>query len=412
MQMVSTSQAIAKMREAGLLTISLVTDPTYGGVAASFATNTDIVIAESGARMGFAGPRVIKQTIGQELPDGFQSAEFLLSHGQVDIVRHRQDLRECLSRLLAVKNDPAAELPRVKPLIVRDPDTLPSRDPWETVGLARHLERPTMRDYLARTFDSFVELRGDRLYGDCPSIIAGIARLDGLPLAVVGHQKGSTTRERVARNFGMPRPEGYRKALRIMSLAATLKIPVVTLVDTPGAYPGIDAEERGQALAIARNVLEMSRLPTPVVSVVTGEGGSGGALALAVADTVLVLENSIYSVISPEGCSAILWKTAAKAPEAARALRIVPNELLRLGVVDGVIPEPRGGAQADHRETADRLRQALLETLPHLLHVPPDTLVERRESRFRDYGRKFAKLTPAETDEPAVTAERAAEVTV
>lgn len=388
MQMASTSQAIARMREAGLLTISLVTDPTYGGVAASFATNTDVVIAESGARMGFAGPRVIKQTIRQDLPPGFQTAGFLLRHGQVDFVESRPNLRARLRQLLAVAVpvQPAAghDSPSV---IVRDPNVLPDRDPWEIVQLARNVDRPTMRDYLTRAFDSFIELHGDRLYGDCPSIVAGLAQLGDLTVAVIGHQKGHTTKELVMSNFGMPRPEGYRKALRVMMLAARCGIPVITLVDTPGAYPGIDAEERGQALAISSNVLEMSSLPTPVVAVVTGEGGSGGALALAVADQVLMLENGIYSVISPEGCSSILWKTPAKAADAARSLRIVAPDLLRLGVVDGVILEPPGGAHTDHDEIADSLRRALLETLAGLVGTPPGTLVERRRSRFRHYAR-------------------------
>ncbi len=407
MQMASTSQAIARMREECLLTISLVTDPTYGGVAASFATNTDIIIAESGARMGFAGPRVIKQTIGQDLPAGFQTADFLLRHGQVDLVADRQDLRGRLQQLLTM-NDPAppALAHGSRPVIVRDPDALNARDPWEIVQLARNIDRPTTQDYLVRAFDSFTELHGDRVHGDCPSIIAGVGRLNGLTVAVIGHQKGHTTKELLARNFGMPRPEGYRKALRVMTLAARFGIPIVTLVDTPGAYPGMDAEERGQALAIARNVLEMSCLPVPIVAIVTGEGGSGGALALAVADQVLMHENGIYSVISPEGCSAILWNTPTKAPDAARSLRIVAPDLLRLGVVDGVIPEPAAGAHTDHGEIAGSLRRALLELLPGLLRTPAATLVERRRSRFRRYGRVFAAGEAAAPGWRGVVADR------
>jgi acetyl-CoA carboxylase carboxyl transferase alpha subunit/acetyl-CoA carboxylase carboxyl transferase beta subunit len=399
MQMACTSQAIARLQEAGLLTISLISDPTYGGVAASFATNTDLILIESNARMGFAGPRVIKQTIGQDLPAGFQTADFLFQHGQVDMVVERRDLRRRLERLLAAGRR-NAETPchdgrslarrSTATVIERDPDALAGRDPWEVVQLARNIERPTTLDYLARTFDSFIELHGDRVQGDCSAIVAGFAELGGQPLVVIGHQKGHSTRELVAHNFGMPRPQGYRKALRVMKLAARLGLPIVTLVDTPGAYPGVDAEESGQALAIAQNILEMSSLRTPIVSVVTGEGGSGGALALAVADTVLMLENTTYSVITPEGCSSILWNTAAQAAKAARALRIVAPDLLRFGIVDGVVLEPPGGAHSDIAGTAERLRGALLEALPPLRRTPTDELVEDRRNRFRRFGRMTA----------------------
>jgi acyl-CoA carboxylase subunit beta len=394
MQMASTSVAIARMREAGLLTVSLVTDPTYGGVAASFATNTDIIIAETGARMGFAGPRVIRQTIRADLPPGFQTADFLLRHGQVDMVENRQNLRSRLRYLLAVaRPQPSLSVhgsgvaSGAEPAVVRDPEALRRRDAWDVVQLARNLERPTTQDYLVRALDSFVELHGDRLYGDCPSIIAGLGRLGNLAVAVIGHQKGHSTKELVGRNFGMPQPEGYRKAMRIMKLAERLGVPVVTLVDTPGAYPGIEAEERGQALAIAECIREMSRMTVPVVTVITGEGGSGGALALGVADEVLMLENAMYSVISPEGCSAILWATAGRAADAARSLRLAPPDLLRLGIVDGVIAEPAGGAHADHARAAGALRSALLGSLSSLAGVSAETLLARRNERFRRYGR-------------------------
>lgn len=387
MQMAKTSQAIGRLGEAGLLTVSLITDPTYGGVAASFATNTDVLVAESGARMGFAGPRVIRQTIRQELPPGFQTARFLLEHGQVDMVVERRGVRPCLARLLATASGtPVAGLPAAEPILVRDPGELDAVDAWQVVRLARQVERPTTTDYLAAVFDSFVELHGDRVQGDCPAVVAGFARLGGMPVAVVGHQKGHDTKELVARNFGMPRPAGYRKALRVMRLAARLRVPVVTLVDTPGAHPGPDAEEHGQALAISQSLLGMAALPTPVVSVVTGEGGSGGALALAVADRVLVLENGTYSVISPEGCSAILWDTADAAPQAARALRITARELLGLGIVDAVVPEPPGGAHRDPAAAAENLRRALLEVLPELVGRDPADLVEARHARFRRFG--------------------------
>jgi acetyl-CoA carboxylase carboxyl transferase alpha subunit/acetyl-CoA carboxylase carboxyl transferase beta subunit len=401
MQMAAVSQAIAALREAGLLTVSLVTDPTYGGVAASFATNTDLVLAEHGARMGFAGPNVIRQTLRQPLPANFQTAEFLLRHGQVDMVVQRRQLPDRLRALLAAVSagsstptpdpsdrgvstpDPAVAASHG--LLIRDPARLRESDGWQGVRMARDLDRPTAQDYLATAFDEFLELHGDRLVGDCSAIVAGLARLGDRHLMVIGQQKGHHTPELLRRNFGMATPAGYRRARRLMLLAARLRLPIVTLVDTPGAYPGIAAEEQGQAAAIAETILTMTGLPTPIVSVVTGEGGSGGALALAVADRVLMLENAVYSVISPEGCAAILWRDPAAAPRAARALRMTARDLLRLGVTDAVIPEPPGGAQADPTGAALLLRQAVTEALTPLLTVPAHDLVRRRRRRFRRY---------------------------
>jgi acetyl-CoA carboxylase carboxyl transferase subunit beta len=391
MQMAAVSQAIATLREAGLLTISLVTDPTFGGVAASFATNTDVVVAESGARMGFAGPRVIQQTIRQPLPAGFQTAEFLLRHGQVDMVVERRGLRGRLQSLLAAAH--AGRRGRMAgpvdtataPVLVTDPDQLAEPDGWRGVQSARNTDRPTTLDYLGTAFEGFVELHGDRVGADCPAIVAGLARLDDQYLVVVGHQKGHHTKELLARNFGMPGPAGYRKAQRVMRLAVRLGLPIVTLIDTPGAYPGVEAEKQGQAGAIADSILAMTGLRTPVVAVVTGEGGSGGALALAVADRVLMLENAVYSVISPEGCAAILWNDPTAAPRAARALRVTAPDLLRLGVADAVVPEPAQGAHSDPIAAAELLRQALVESLTPLLDLPAETLVRERRQRFRRY---------------------------
>ncbi|MFI5489758.1 acetyl-CoA carboxylase carboxyltransferase subunit alpha [Micromonospora echinaurantiaca] len=398
MQMATVSQAVAALREAGLLTVSVLTDPTYGGVAASFATNTDVVIAESGARMGFAGPRVIRQVTGRALPDGFQTADFLLRHGQVDMVVPRRALRSRLTALLAAaraarRPDPAPDVRPSQPAAV-DPATAssvsaaggPAGDAWATVRAARHPGRPTTLDYLESAFDDFVELHGDRLGGDCPAVVGGLARLAGHPVMVIGHQKGHTTAELVARNFGMASPAGHRKALRLMRLAARLGLPVVTLVDTPGADPGVAAEQQGQAAAIAENILALTMLPTPVVAVITGEGGSGGALALAVADRVLMLRHAVYSVISPEGCAAILWPDRGAAPQAARALRLTAPDLCRLGVVDEVVPEPDPAAQDDPEAAGRLLRVALLANLTPLLEVAPATLVRRRRQRFRRFG--------------------------
>ncbi|TNH31475.1 acetyl-CoA carboxylase carboxyltransferase subunit alpha [Micromonospora orduensis] len=397
MQMATVSQAIAALREAGLLTVSVLTDPTYGGVAASFATNTDLVLAESGARMGFAGPRVIRQITGRALPAGFQTADFLLRHGQVDMVVQRRSLRGRLMALLAATasgRPPRSAVPRQESAPRREcladgPVAEPApadRDAWDTVRVARHTGRPTTLDYLDSVFDGFVELHGDRLGADCPAVVGGVARLDGRHVMVIGHQKGHTTAELVARNFGMASPAGHRKALRLMRLAARLGLPVITLVDTPGADPGVGAEEQGQAAAIAENILTLTVLPTPVLAVITGEGGSGGALALAVADRVLMLEHAVYSVISPEGCAAILWPDRSAAPQAARALRLTAPDLCRLGVIDEVVPEPTTAAHDDPAETARRLRAALLANLLPLLDVPTATLVRRRRQRFRRFG--------------------------
>ncbi|MCX4472056.1 acetyl-CoA carboxylase carboxyltransferase subunit alpha [Micromonospora sp. NBC_01655] len=448
MQMATVSQAVAALREAGLLTVSVLTDPTYGGVAASFATNTDVVLAESGARMGFAGPRVIRQITRRALPEGFQTAEFLLRHGQVDMVVQRRSLRARLLALLAAAHCARAERratdrrpvcrPEAGQLVLRQPaagpaghvrvglavtagratsempsgragadapagrlagapagrvdegrvdgDLAGAGDPWDTVRTARHPGRPTTLDYLGTAFDGFVELHGDRLGADCPAVVGGLARLGDRHVMVIGHQKGHNTAELVARNFGMASPAGHRKALRLMRLAARLGLPVVTLVDTPGADPGIRAEEQGQAAAIAENILTLSSLPVPVVAVVTGEGGSGGALALAVADRVLMLQHAVYSVISPEGCAAILWPDSSAAPQAARALRLTAPDLCALGIADDIVAEPAPAAHADPEAAGELLRRAVLANLAPLLDVPPATLVRRRRQRFRRYG--------------------------
>ena len=391
MQMAKVSQAIGRHGEHGLLSVSLITDPTFGGVAASYATNCDVVVVESGARMGFAGPRVIAQTIRQELPEDFQNADFLLAHGQVDAVQPRRELRGWLRNLFAATDRRREAVPRGEPVLVRDPEQLPAVDPLRIVASARDVRRPTTLDYIAQLCEDFVELHGDRVFGDCPAIVAGFARFHGGPVAIIGHQKGHDTKELVARNFGMPRPEGYRKALRVMRLAARLGIPIVSLVDTPGAYPGIDAEERGQSGAIAQSILGMSALPTPVVTVVTGEGGSGGALGLAVSDRVMVMADGFYSVISPEGCAAILWGRPDAAAEAASAMRITARDLLRLGIVDGVVPEPDGGVAGAPLPAVDLLDAALREVLPDLLATDGQQLVEQRRQRFRAFGTAFVQ---------------------
>ena len=396
MQMVKTSQAVGRLNEEGILYMSLLTDPTYGGVSASYATLGDVLIAEPEAHIGFAGPTVIEQTIRQTLPDGFQTAGFLMEHGMLDLVEKRENLGRTIRNMLEFharveeargETDREARLPETdgaEP--VSDPEAVEKRPAWEVVQLARELERPHTIEYAGLVFDDFLELHGDRAFEDDSAIVGGLARLGELTLMLIGHQKGSNTSEMMERNFGMPEPEGYRKGMRLMRYAAKFGMPIVTLVDTAGAYPGLGAEERGQSNAIAESIMLMSRLPVPTVTVVTGEGGSGGALALAAPDSVLMLENSYYSVISPEGCATILFKDAASAPRAAAALRITAPDLLGLGVMDAVVPEPEGGAHTDSATAGANLKAALVTTLRELLGRSPDELLEQRYDRFRKFG--------------------------
>jgi len=258
---------------------------------------------------------------------------------------------------------------------------------WQVSQLSRHPLRPYTEDYIGLIFDDFVELHGDRHYADDNAIMAGLARLNGQPVMVIGHQKGRDTKEKIKRNFGMPRPEGYRKALRLMKMAERFSTPIITFIDTPGAYPGVDAEERGQSEAIARNLFEMSTLKTPVLSVVIGEGGSGGALALGVCDSLQLLEYSTYSVISPEGCASILWKSADKIPQAAEAMSITSSKLLAHGLIDGVVDEPLGGAHRDQKQMAKNLKQMLSKEIGQLLSVPIDDLLVKRYERLMSYGK-------------------------
>jgi acetyl-CoA carboxylase carboxyl transferase subunit alpha len=261
-----------------------------------------------------------------------------------------------------------------------------SLSPWQRCQLARHPDRPYTRFYIQNIFTEFTELHGDRRFADDAAIVGGFAFFDGEPVAVIGHQKGKDTAEKVRRNFGMPRPEGYRKALRIMKLAERFRRPVITFIDTPGAYPGVDAEERGQAEAIATNLLEMARLRTPIVVVVTGEGGSGGALALGVGDRILMLEHAVYSVISPEGCAAILWKDQSRVEDAARALRLTAQDLKQLGVIDEIVAEPLGGAHMDPGATADTIAALLRGHLRQVRRLRAEALIERRYKKFRAMG--------------------------
>ncbi|HXF83053.1 MAG TPA: acetyl-CoA carboxylase carboxyltransferase subunit alpha [bacterium] len=387
MQMAKTAAAQATHDRAGLPFISVLANPTFGGVAASFASLGDVIIAERGALVGFVGPRVIELTLGVTLPPDSHRAETLFRAGMIDLIVPREDLRSAIAYLIGHLS-PAAGARR--PAAAR-PSLRRRRaarvEPWQTVLLARHPERPTALDYIDRLVARFVELHGDRYFGDDPAIVGGLGEFGEQTVVIIAQERGRGPDEQAFRRRGMPMPEGYRKALRLMHLAAKFRLPVVTLVDTPGAYPGPEAEQRGIAQALARNLKEMAILPVPTVAVVIGEGGSGGALALAVADRVLMLEHAIYSVISPEGAAAILWRDAARAPEVAQGLKITAADLRRLGIIDAIIPEPPGGAHADPELAAQVLGAALARELRRLRRVAPALLLRRRARKYREIGR-------------------------
>jgi acetyl-CoA carboxylase carboxyl transferase subunit alpha len=309
-------------------------------------------------------------------------------HRKQEIERLEREVEDL--RQLQVTETPSKEPERLRIEVAQlRRDFYQNLGAWQRTQLARHPQRPYMMDYIRILFEDFHELHGDRAFGDDPALVAGFAKYHGRPVAVLGQQKGRDTKQRLARNFGQAKPEGYRKALRVMQLAAKFNRPILTFVDTPGAYPGIDAEERGQAEAIARNLREMARLPVPIIVTITGEGGSGGALAIAVGDRVNMFENSIYSVISPEGCASILWRDPAKAEVAAGALKITAQDLAGLGIVDEIVPEPEGGAQADPEKAAALLDPVLERSIRDLLTLGSSVLVEQRYEKFRRMGQFF-----------------------
>lgn len=393
MQMAKTSAALKRHHEAGQLFISVLTDPTTGGVTASFAMLGDIIIAEPGALIGFAGPRVIQQTIGQKLPEGFQRAEFLLDHGFVDKIVPRSEQKETLATILKLHQK--ADQNRItawekgwdnQQNIVDKQPNIPEKggkSAWDTVLLSRNAERPTACDYIRELFDDFMEFHGDRYFGDDGAIVGGIAAFQGAPVTVIGQQKGKNTKENIKRNFGMPSPEGYRKALRLMKQAETFGRPIICFVDTPGAFCGLEAEERGQGEAIARNLFDMSDLTVPVVSIVIGEGGSGGALAMAAANEVWMMENAIYSILSPEGFASILWKDSKKAPDAAKVMKITAADLYERKLIEAVIPEPEPACVANVPVLAAAIRQNLQRFLRHYENKTKGEICEQRYERFR-----------------------------
>ena len=387
MQMAKTSAALKRHSDAGFLYIPVLTDPTTGGVTASFAMLGDIILAEPGALIGFAGPRVIEQTIGQKLPEGFQRAEFLLEHGFVDRIVTRDEMTEILGQILkmhAVTDEKKAERPEKKKENRKNTSAVKENvSAWERVLKSREKERPVGKDYIDRLFTDFVELHGDRYYKDDPAVVGGIAYFHGKAVTVIAQCKGKTTKENLERNFAMPSPEGYRKALRLMTQAEKFQRPVICFVDTPGAFCGMEAEERGQGEAIARNLYEMSALKVPVLSIVIGEGGSGGALALAVADEVWMMENAVYSVLSPEGFASILWKDSKRASEAAGVMRLTAADLKELKVIEEIICEP----EVYREDTMVPVLCELEEKMEHFLEqygsLSEKQLTDRRYDRFR-----------------------------
>ena len=402
MQMAKTSAALKRHSDAGLLYITVLTDPTTGGVTASFAMLGDIILAEPKALIGFAGPRVIEQTIHKKLPKGFQRSEFLLEHGFIDKIVERKDMKTVLEQILTMhrlttKNSEITEASgavlgvsnkntgksRKQKLSVAQKKRAGEKTAWERVMTSREKDRPVGEDYINGLFEQFIEFHGDRNFGDDAAICGGIAYFQGQPVTVIAQMKGKNTAENIERNFGMPEPEGYRKALRLMKQAEKFHRPIICFVDTPGAFCGMEAEERGQGEAIARNLYEMSSLKTPILSVLIGEGGSGGALAMAVADEVWILENAVYSILSPEGYAAILWKDGSQAARAAKAMKLTSYDLYKAGFVEKIIQEPESYTLDTIINVFDDLEENISRFLESSKKVTEEERVEMRYQRFR-----------------------------
>lgn len=395
MQMAKTSAALKRHSDAGLLYVSVLTDPTTGGVTASFAMEGDIILAEPGALIGFAGPRVIEQTIRQKLPKGFQKSEFLLEHGFVDRIVERDELKQVLGDILRlhVREDVRqSELAALQSAIEAQTQ-IPREEKrqryqkigvWDRVLRSRDKDRPVGSDYVEDLFEGFYEFHGDRYFGDDLAVMGGIAWFEGRPVTVIAQEKGKNTKENILHHFGMCAPEGYRKALRLMKQAEKFGRPVICLVDTPGAFCGLEAEERGQGEAIARNIYEMSGLKTPVLTVIIGEGGSGGALALAVSNEVWMLENSIYSILSPEGFASILWKDSKKAKQAAEVMKLTARDLKKAGIVEHVFGEPRKFSKETLAEVTEPMRAKIGRFLETYGSMDAEALQNHRYERFRN----------------------------
>jgi acetyl-CoA carboxylase carboxyl transferase subunit beta len=402
LQMAKTALAMQRLHRAGIPHVAVLTHPTTGGVFASFASLGDVIVAEPGALVGFAGPRVVEQVLGKPLPPDSHTAEFLLRHGIVDDVIDRVRLRGYLSTALELLS---GGRPTESPAAMLVPDPIPASEPldvWATVLAARDGDRLTTLDYVERICDQFVELHGDRESGDDTAVVAGLGSIAGRAVALIGTERGHDAAAE-ARRHGRPMPEGYRKAQRIMGLAARFGLPVVTLVDTPGAYPGVEAEQGGLAGEIAETMALMSDLPVPIVAAIIGEGGSGGALALAIADVVLMQATAIYSVIAPEGAAAILYRDAERAPEIAEQLRLTADDCHAAGIVDVIVAEPAGGPATDPELAATLLRASLVESLTRLARQSPERLVKSRIDRYRGYGQSSTVISPRSVSQTTVS---------
>lgn len=395
LQMAKTASSIAALKAEGVPFISILGDPTTGGVLASFASLADVILAEPEALIGFAGPRVVEQTLGRPLPAGSHTAEFQLAHGMVDAIVRRPEQRNYLATLLRVLRESEGQ---------KSENELPaaqaeSGEPWQIVASARSDERPSTRDYLDRASSSYVEIHGDRQGSDDPAIVTAFGQIEGMPVAFIGFDRFAESAIEGA--AGRPMPAGFRKARRMLDLAERWKLPVVTFIDTPGAYPGIEAEESGLAGEIARTLERMSTLETPTVAVVVGEGGSGGALALALADRVLMQSGAFFSVISPEGAATILYRDADRAAELAESLRITAHELARFGIVDQIVPEPPDGAAADVDLAARYVELAIAQNLDGLRKRRLGRLLKARRTRYREFGTAFTSRRAPERTKPS-----------
>lgn len=384
MQMAKTSAAVAQFHKAGLPYISVQVNPTTGGIAASFSSLGDVIIAEPKALIGFAGPRVIEQTIGEKLPPESHTAEFLLEHGMIDKIIERKNLKLRISQLVKLlTNKPPVRFPKLRRQPIK---ALKFIDAWEAVEAARNPNRPTSMDYIERIFENFSEIKGDRYFGDDTAVITGIGNLEGQTVAVIAQERGRNEEEKKYRKKGMAMPEGYRKAHRMMHFAEKFNLPLVTFLDTPGAYPGFEAEKRGIAMALAQCFRKMASLEIPTLSFVIGEGGSGGASALAVADRVFMQERAIYSVISPEGAASILYRDAKKAKDVAPFLKLTAFDLFNLQIIDKIIPEAQGGAHYDILTSTQIVKIELMENLEKLKKFSPQTLLKERYKKYKQMG--------------------------
>jgi acetyl-CoA carboxylase carboxyl transferase subunit beta len=390
MQMEKTAAAVKRHSDAGLLYISVLTNPTMGGVTASFATLADVILAEKGAMIGFAGARVIEQNTGKKLPSGFQTAQFQRDHGFVDMVVDRYDMKETLNRIIKLHQKPHKIYYMVQGRIITEDDIrvkkYVERTPWERVQIARSINRPTSMDYINNLFSEFIELSGDRAGSDDHAVIGGLASINGFPVTVIGHQKGKESMEDATyRNWGMPSPQGYRKAMRLAKQAEKFKRPIIFFIDTIGAACGQEAEEDGQGTAIAELLMEMSTLKTPTLSIVIGEGGSGGALALGIANEVWMLENSVYSVITPESYASILWKDNSKFEQAANQMKLEARDLFNLKVIDKIIYEDEPVTKSNMATICAELKYEIMGFLNKYRKKNVNTVVKERYQKFRQY---------------------------